>query len=193
MPWWRRFRQVDWHRVERLVFICRGNICRSAYAATKARALGVPSQSGGLHAKSGCLADNEARRHAAARGLSLEAHTTKVLRELAIGAGDLVICMEPPQLRAVRKVYPTFSGQLTLLGFWSQPHRPWIFDPFGLADEPWRYCLDLIDDAVWRITDLYRRQHPSFAQSPLDAEPVMQARERGSLNPSEACPQSVVP
>lgn len=193
MPWWHRFQQVEWRRVERLVFICRGNICRSAYAAAKARALGVPSQSGGLQAKSGCPANGEARRHAAARGLSLEAHTTKGLEELAIGTGDLVICMEPPQLTAIRKEHPTFAGQLTLLGFWSQPRRPWIFDPFGLADEPWRQCLDLIDDAVCHVADLYERQHPRLTEMPGEGEPMAQARGRGSLNRSEVCPQSVVP
>ena len=193
MPWWRRFHRVEWHRVERLVFICRGNICRSAYAAAKARALGVPAQSGGLQAKSGYPANGDARRHAAARGLSLEAHRTKGLQELAIGAGDLVICMEPPQLTAVQKMYPTFAGQLTLLGFWSQPRRPWIFDPFGLADEPWCQCLDLIDDAVCRVADLYRRRHPRLTEMPGEGEPMAEARKRRSLNRSEVCPPSVAP
>ncbi|MGC1818407.1 MAG: hypothetical protein WA900_12230, partial [Casimicrobiaceae bacterium] len=35
-----RYRSIDWPHVSRLVFICKGNICRSAFAAEKARMLG---------------------------------------------------------------------------------------------------------------------------------------------------------
>ena len=151
-------------------------------------ALGAPAISGGLQAKSGQQADDTARGHAAARGLLLEAHRTKRLEELAIAGGDLVICMEPPQLMTVRKMCPTFTGQLTLLGLWSQPRRPWIFDPFGLPDECWCNCLDLIDEGVRRIVNFYRREHPGLTSLPIAAARVIAGAERGSQSLSDARP-----
>ncbi len=159
MPWWRRFHRVDWRRVERLVFVCKGNICRSPYASARASTFGVPADSIGLEAASGQPADEMTRRHAAARGLSLDGHRTKLAHELVLGTGDLLICMEPAQLIAVRRRLPDFAGQLTLLGLWSRQYRPSIFDPFGLPDESWPHCLDVIDDGVRRIADLYHAAH----------------------------------
>jgi hypothetical protein len=67
------------------------------------------------------------------------------------------------------------------------------FHPFGLADESWRQCLDLIDDAVCRIADLYQQQQPRLTEMPGEGEPTARARGHRSLNRSEVCPQSVAP
>src|SRR4051812_36705278 len=41
-------RRIPWTEVERLVFVCQGNICRSAYADALARRAGLRSVSFGL-------------------------------------------------------------------------------------------------------------------------------------------------
>ena len=41
-------KKIDWTSVERLIFVCKGNICRSAYAEALARSAGVESLSFGL-------------------------------------------------------------------------------------------------------------------------------------------------
>ena len=38
---YRAYRQVDWNSVERLVFVCKGNICRSAYAGALVTSRGL--------------------------------------------------------------------------------------------------------------------------------------------------------
>lgn len=69
LPPWNRLRRPEWHRVERFVFVCNGNICRSPYAAAKAASLGLRSASAGLATKNGCPASEAARKHALWRGL----------------------------------------------------------------------------------------------------------------------------
>ena len=46
----RHFTRIDWSQVRRLVFVCKGNICRSAYAAARSQTLGYPATSFGLAA-----------------------------------------------------------------------------------------------------------------------------------------------
>lgn len=157
MPRWRRLRSIDWRLVERIVFVCKGNICRSAYAAAKATSLGLPSVSAGLEAPLGAPANEKARRHAASRAISLDAHRTRKLEELTLNSEDLVVCMEPSQVVAVEKARAGRGFQLTLLGFWARPRRPLIFDPYGLSDAPWETCLDVIDDSIERMAAELRR------------------------------------
>ena len=45
---YRSYRQVHWESVGRLVFVCKGNICRSAYTEAVAKSLGVAAISCGL-------------------------------------------------------------------------------------------------------------------------------------------------
>src|SRR5262245_51985599 len=46
------FADIDWARVQRLVFVCKGNICRSPYAESKATTMGVTATSAGIEAAS---------------------------------------------------------------------------------------------------------------------------------------------
>jgi protein-tyrosine phosphatase len=151
LPRWRRLRTIDWRRVETVVFVCKGNICRSAYAAAKATALGLPSLSAGLEAVSGAPADAAAQRHAASRAVALAGHRTRRLEELTLDAAALVVCMEPRQATAIEKLRAGRAFQLTLLGLWSRPRRPFIFDPYGLGEIEWQVCLHIIDNAIDQI------------------------------------------
>src|SRR5215469_15602974 len=50
---YRRLGALDWGTVTRLVFVCKGNICRSPYAAARAQQLAVEATSFGLDAIEG--------------------------------------------------------------------------------------------------------------------------------------------
>lgn len=142
----RALRRIDWTRVDRLVFVCKGNICRSAYAQGRATREGLPALSAGLEARPGLPADPVAISLGGARGIDLGDHRTRRVDDLDIGPHDLLVCMEPPQVRAVQAIFP--AAQATLLGLWSRPRRRWLFDPYGLDHAYWRTCLDLIDSGV---------------------------------------------
>src|SRR5690349_21297071 len=74
---YRRYKQVDWSRVERLVFVCSGNICRSPYAAEYARSLGIPIASFGVDTRGNDTANDVASKVAAARGVDLSNHRSR--------------------------------------------------------------------------------------------------------------------
>ncbi len=145
-----QYRRLDWLRVSRLVFVCKGNICRSAFAAEKARVLGWHAVSAGLSADPGKVADNCAQRAASRRQVNLTKHRSQSIRGLGPQAGDLLIAFEPPQARALSAQTSGMRGvQVTLLGLWhEQPWWPYLHDPYGQSDAYFDRCFDRIEQSL---------------------------------------------
>lgn len=144
----RRFRSVDWARVERLVFVCKGNICRSPYAEGRARTLGLEATSFGLEADANVPANPRAAQAALLRGVDLSHARARREGELRLGAGDLLIGMEPWHGRSLESVARARGCQTTLLGLWSEPARPYIGDPLGRSQAFFARCFAAIDTGI---------------------------------------------
>jgi protein-tyrosine phosphatase len=157
-------RAVRWAEVRRLVFVCQGNLCRSAYAAAKAQALGLAAASFGLAARERICADPRAVARAAARGIDLRDHRTTSAAAFVVASGDLLLAMEPRQLRSLGALgqdgwsgrAPAQLPQRTLLGLWSSPPRPHLEDPYGLSSAYFDTCFAAIDSALQAIAPLAR-------------------------------------
>jgi protein-tyrosine phosphatase len=148
-------RRVPWNDVERLVFVCQGNICRSAYAEGRARLAGLCSASFGLAARDGDRANPVALARAAARGVDLSGHRATSASATQLAPGDLLVAMEPAQLRSLALVAP--SRPATLLGLWSRPRRPHLEDPYGLSPTYFDTCFEIVDSAVEELSRLATR------------------------------------
>jgi len=143
-----RLERIDWGQIERLVFVCQGNICRSAYAEARARAMGIEALSFGLGTQGGGESPSLMLRLAAEAGLNLAAHRSRPPATAeGLGGSDLVLAMEPALLEPLRATLPA-GVPVTLLGLWSRRRRPHIEDPYGLSPDYFRTCIGLIDDAV---------------------------------------------
>lgn len=150
-------RRVRWDDVERLVFICRGNVCRSAYADARARLAGLRSASFGFAARDGDCANPVALARAAARGVDLSAHRATSASAAHLNPGDLLIPMERAQLRSLALVAPSYPA--TLLGLWARPPRPHLEDPYGLSPAYFDTCFEIVDSAVEEIAKFAARAH----------------------------------
>lgn len=144
--------KVNWGRVTRLVFVCYGNICRSPYAEARAQVMGLPASSFGLNAGGEACADPNAVRAARARGLDLTAHRTRPSEQFSLASGDLLAVMESRQARVLSSWTLPSRVQLTLLGLWCIPPRPHIEDPFGLTEDYFETCFEVIDNALSRVS-----------------------------------------
>lgn len=149
-------RAIDFQSVERLVFICKGNICRSAFAQAVAARSGFDSASFGLDTPGDEAADPAAIRNARARGIDLEPHRTRSSRNFQVRRGDLLLALEPLQAEALAQLHP--AAQVTLLGLWTQPVRPFIQDPYGRSDAYFQRCFEVIESGVATLT---RRLQPA--------------------------------
>jgi protein-tyrosine phosphatase len=134
-------------RVERLIFVCKGNICRSPFAEHAARATGIRASSAGLDADPGHPAAPRAVEAARKRGIELRAHRSRSLLELAVGPADLLVVFEPEHALRLRGLLPSQS-QLTLLGVYARVPCAYLHDPYGLSERYFDNCFGRIEDAL---------------------------------------------
>lgn len=147
----RRYHDIKWDSVSRLVFVCRGNICRSPYAEKVARNNGLAARSIGLGTRAGKRANKRAIYYSRIRGVDLELHRALPVHGFRFTSADLAICMEPEQAEILMTSAVGETPQVTLLGLWSTRKRPYLHDPYGLEGNYWNTCFDVIDSAVGTI------------------------------------------
>ncbi len=148
-----------------VLFICRGNICRSAYAASKLQSLvkskglsELQVKSAGLQTDAGKCANSGAIAAAKIRGIELDRHRTQEVSADSLKQADLVFAMEPLQLLQVRRLQPaafnyTFAlGQLAPRGQFSAVIR----DPYGKNDETFQRSFAQIDAAIEELVELLK-------------------------------------
>lgn len=155
-----RFRDPDWSRVQRLVFVCNGNICRSAYGMLLAEELGLPSASFGLYTDTGARPPEPALATAAAHGRDLSAHRATEVDDFEVRDSDLLLVMEIRQARRLAERYAGRPIQIALLGDWVEPRRPHLHDPFTLSPGYFETCFRHIESAVAALAADWRRHAP---------------------------------
>lgn len=140
--------KIDFSRVERLVFICQGNICRSPLAEAVALKQGVPAISFGLDTRGGDPADPRAIAWAQANGYNLQQHTTKRVDQYVPQQGDLLIGMEPKHIRKLQEKFRQAPVQMTLIGLWLESPLAYLHDPYNAKPEYFSRCEELVRDGV---------------------------------------------
>jgi len=137
--------------VRRLVFVCQGNICRSAFADIVAQADGMQSASFGLSTDTGRPAHDPAIFAARTLGYDMSDHRAVDLMDFEPREGDLLLAMEVRQMHRLAADPRLRSLPRQLLGQWAQPRMPHLHDPYGLDDRYMATCLARIERAVKRL------------------------------------------
>ena len=160
---YRALLDVDWSSIDRLVFICKGNICRSPYAEARARSSGIDAVPFGLDAAGGASADTSAARNARLRRLDLSAHRSRRVDGSLLRPTDLVLLFEPQQVTQFRKRLGAAPASVTLAGLWAEPARPYLCDPYGRSDVCFQDCFSVIDASVATIRTRWLKLTTPFA------------------------------
>lgn len=150
-----RFRLRHPERVKRVVFVCQGNICRSAFAEQIARAAGLAVASVGLATTSGAAPPDSALSAARRQGVDMERHQACDWQDFDFLPGDLLLVMEIRQAHhARRRLGKRTDVQLALLGMWCDPPVPHLHDPFSLSDAYFDSCFQRVRQAVRRLVPM---------------------------------------
>lgn len=150
-----RLRPFQLHQpdaVRRVVFVCLGNICRSAYAHQIAIAEGLEVASLGLSTSTGGSSPAQAVQAAARAGVDMAAHRSTDFKDFKVQPGDLFLVMEVRQAHEIRRrLGPRDDVQVCLLGMWADPVMPHLHDPFTLSDAYFDTCFVRVTAAVKRL------------------------------------------
>lgn len=150
---------VAWPDVRRLVFVCRGNICRSVFAERFAQTLGMSAISYGTDARAGSPADDGAIRAALRRSVDLRDHRSRrfALRELQ--PGDLVLTFDDHQRNQLQALDWGEGTQYSSLGLWGDPRWTVIADPYGRGEAYFDTCFRYIENCIERVRQRIGPRH----------------------------------
>jgi protein-tyrosine phosphatase len=153
--------------VRRVVFVCMGNICRSAIGHQVALRHGLPVASFGLSTSTGGRSPEQAVAAAARRGVDMRAHRALAWPDFKPQSGDLYLVMEIRQAHELRRrLGKRDDVQICLLGMWCKPVMPHLHDPFTLSDAYFDTAFRRVEQAV----DHLAASLPALTRAQLDAQ-----------------------
>ncbi len=120
-----------------VLFVCRGNICRSPFAEAYAARIFPPSvrvRSAGTRARPGTSSPPEAVAAASAFGVDLRPHRAVRLSPELLEQADVVFVFDPTDLDRIRREHPRYARKAFLLGVVLEDGNVIIPDPYGHAD-----------------------------------------------------------
>jgi len=141
----------------RLLFVCHGNILRSAFASAligtlRERGDAPPdtiSVSAGTHAIDGRAADPRGVRVALELGVPLVQHRATLISADLIDAADLVLVMDRVNEAEILARFPVSRTKVQrLAAYLSNPAGGDIADPYGGDEESVRAAFGRIEQAV---------------------------------------------
>jgi protein-tyrosine phosphatase len=139
--------------VRRLVFVCLGNICRSAYGHQVALEYGMNVASLGLSTTTGVGSPEQAVAAAGRQGVDMARHRATDWGDFVIEPGDLFLVMEVRQAHELRRrLGDRADVQVCLLGMWCDPVMPHLHDPFTLGDGYFDSCFQRVRQAVQALS-----------------------------------------
>ena len=148
----RPFRLKHPEAVRRVVPICQGNICRSAYAHHIVEECGLPVASFGLSTHTGGASPAEAIAAAGRLNVDMRAHRATDWTDFKVLPGDLLLVMEIRQAHELRRrLGPRNDVQICLLGMWCKPVVPHLHDPHTLSSGYFDTNFRRVDQAVRRL------------------------------------------
>jgi protein-tyrosine-phosphatase/glycosyltransferase involved in cell wall biosynthesis len=166
--WWQLRGRSLWNpplpaRAASIVFVCKGNICRSAFAHYfTLKELGSGGEealrvfSAGLQARQGTSSPAMAIEAAKDFGIDLQPHRAGPLTEEMVAAADMLIAMEPGQIGEMRRRYPHKRRNIFLLPLfadgWDHKYFGWrryhIQDPYGKGREAFVESFGRVKESV---------------------------------------------
>jgi protein-tyrosine phosphatase len=150
-----RAKAINWSAIDRFIFICHGNICRSPLAEAVARQhFNLNALSYGLDCTEGAGADSRALAFAKSLDIDLNNHRARHIDGYQPQKGDLIIGMEPAHLYKLSHLI-SGSGDMsaTLIGLWGRRPKPYVHDPYSANEKYFNACERFIINGVEGVAE----------------------------------------
>lgn len=140
--------------VRRVVFVCTGNICRSAMAEhllrhwARERGLALEVGSCGVAAESWYEMPEPARRLLAAEGVPAFTHKARLATRETLRGADLILVMTRAHREQLVDAFPELSSRVALLRESAGLGEGEVADPMGRPDEAYARCLATLKESL---------------------------------------------
>jgi protein-tyrosine phosphatase len=143
-------------QVKSILFVCKGNICRSPFAEISSKHnIGISNQyifsSAGIYVKSPQVPPHEAVIAANDFGIDLQGHKSKSINYRMMESNDLIVVMEVWQYKYLNKLFAEFNDKIFLLPLFGNNTESLnnysvynIKDPYGKSQDDYNKCFDRI-------------------------------------------------
>jgi len=159
------FQEVDFDKVERLVFVCLGNICRSPFGEFIAMEHKIDTAGFGIATSTGQPAFDLAMTTAKKFNIDLSTHRTTAINDFTPLDTDLMLVMEVRHARRLKNILTDSNAQIALLGNWAKPRRLHIHDPHTHDAVYFENCYKVIKSATENLVSdyLHKKNRQSFS------------------------------
>ena len=138
-----------------VIFICTGNICRSAmadgYLKYRLKQLKKDKEiivtSAGTHALQGEESPINAKRAIEKYGANIESHKATRLENSQLKEADYILVMTQRHKQDVIRRYPDLKGKIRLLGEYAKDKE------YDEIDDPWGYNFNVYQNCAKEIVD----------------------------------------
>lgn len=145
----------------KIMFICTGNICRSAMAhamlekIAKEQNKNVQAYSCGIYAENGDIPTNEAIETMNEYGINLRNHRATNIRSSNIKDMDVILCATTSHKNSVINMYPELKEKVfTIKEYAGYPQNDLdIKDPWGYGIEVYKSCAKEIKECLNKIIE----------------------------------------
>jgi protein-tyrosine-phosphatase len=148
-----------------LLFICKGNICRSPFAEYMAKSIIAKESSisrpcevfsAGIHVEEPKKPPSEAIASAKRFGIELQGHKSRPINYDLLESYDMIVAMETWQYKYLRKLFLEFENKIYLLPLFFFESNPYldgyrkynIQDPYGRNIEEFNECFGKIEKYI---------------------------------------------
>ena len=138
-----------------VIFICTGNICRSAmaegYLKYRLKELSKSDEivvtSAGTHAVQGEESPKHAKLAIARYGVNIETHTATILEKSNLENADYILVMTERHKKNIIDRYPKIKDKVKLLGEYAKDKE------YEEIDDPWGYSYNVYENCAKEIVD----------------------------------------
>ncbi len=141
--------------IKQILFICSGNVCRSAMASsyfnTFAEELGIYAKSAGIEAAPGDEMTEMAKRVMLRDDIDGSDHRSQAISSYLIDESDLIVTMTRQQLMLISSIFPEAAERAVML----QTGKD-ITVPREDSDDSYSYCYGQVKVGVNALVERFR-------------------------------------